>query len=200
MGISITARSRPATVVATPETVEGFTIVNGTAYDLEVETAARDGDAWLPLARVGAGTEGSALEVIDQIADPHSSSAALMMDEMDQAKFRRMWLLPLTENLVQELGGIRDSPIYIRLGKIFTWIGIEDVDVRSVRIGDRDDVDPGQTGERAGMERSHPADTDDPDAHQRVFPSGHAGECGSSGRPRSHHARNREGRDPRCHW
>lgn len=47
-------------------TIEEVTIVNGTAYDLEVEIAAEDGDGWLPLARVGAGTEGSALEVIDQ--------------------------------------------------------------------------------------------------------------------------------------
>ena len=47
-------------------TIEEVTIVNGTDYDLEVEIAGQDGDGWLPLARVGAGTEGSAREVIDQ--------------------------------------------------------------------------------------------------------------------------------------
>lgn len=49
-------------------TVEGVTIVNETAYDVEVEAGAGAGedDGWLPLARVDARSTGSAHDVIDQ--------------------------------------------------------------------------------------------------------------------------------------
>ena len=46
--------------------VEEVTIVNETAYDVEVEVGTAEGDVWLPLARVEARSTGSAREVIDQ--------------------------------------------------------------------------------------------------------------------------------------
>lgn len=45
-------------------------------------------------------------------------------------------------------------------------LGDEPLDVRRVRIGDGGDLDPGERGEGAGVERAHPADADDPDAER----------------------------------
>lgn len=47
-------------------TVEEVTIVNETAYDVEIEAGAGEDDGWLPLARVDARSTGSARDVIDQ--------------------------------------------------------------------------------------------------------------------------------------
>jgi hypothetical protein len=49
-----------------PPTVERITIVNATAYDLDVDVTSGDRDGWLPLAIVEARSADVAQDVIDQ--------------------------------------------------------------------------------------------------------------------------------------
>lgn len=49
-----------------PPTVDRITIANPTGYDLDVDVTDRDGESWLPVVIVEAGTEDVVQEVIDQ--------------------------------------------------------------------------------------------------------------------------------------
>jgi hypothetical protein len=55
-----------ANCLGRPPTVEQITIVNPTAYDLDVDLTGRDRDGWLPLAIVEARSEDVVQEVNDQ--------------------------------------------------------------------------------------------------------------------------------------
>ncbi len=55
----------PACAAAAP-TVDEITILNQTAYDLDVEVSGARRDGWLPVASVDARSEGVAREVLDQ--------------------------------------------------------------------------------------------------------------------------------------
>jgi hypothetical protein len=55
-----------ASCAGAPPTVERITLVNPTAYDLDVEVADEDRAEWLPVAIVEAESEDVAHEVIDQ--------------------------------------------------------------------------------------------------------------------------------------
>jgi hypothetical protein len=51
---------------APPPRIDEMTIVNGTAYDLDVEVSGEDRQGWLPVAIVEAGSTDVSEEVIDQ--------------------------------------------------------------------------------------------------------------------------------------
>jgi hypothetical protein len=74
----------------------------------------------------------SPYRIMDQISDPHSGTSALMMREMNDPKFQRLWLLPKLEYLLSKFEEVKDSPMYVRLGKVFSSFGVKDGRVRSI--------------------------------------------------------------------
>jgi hypothetical protein len=64
--LAIVAAVVLASCAGPPPTIAEITIVNGTAYDLDVEVSGEDRQGWFPVAIVEAGSTDVSEEVIDQ--------------------------------------------------------------------------------------------------------------------------------------
>jgi hypothetical protein len=77
----------------------------------------------------------SQFEIMDQISDNLGNSASIMMDEIDNAKFRRIWLVKKLDNAIKSLEEISHLPISERIGYYAESIVISQGKVVSIFFG-----------------------------------------------------------------